>query len=98
MLIKYRKYPNSMSVFFCIRIIERTNLLGHFQLVTIVSRLKQKHHWTRMSDDTIRVIHQCLVCKRHQNQAALEYPARSLPIKGIFDHGHSSGIWTTWNS
>ena len=66
-------------------LILNAHLLGHFQILTTVNRLKEKYYWKTMKDDVKKVIDNCMTCIRHQKVPEIHQPAQALAITGIFD-------------
>lgn len=61
-------------------IIEKAHSLGHFQAASTFKRLAEKYFWTKMMDDVVRVVKQCIVCHRHQKTLPKNHPAISSDI------------------
>ena len=66
-------------------LVKKAHLLGHFQAETTMNRLKERYFWPKMAKDVALCIKHCLACIRNREGKVLEHPARSLPVRGIFD-------------
>ena len=63
----------------------KAHLLGHFQVESTLSRLKEEYHWKNMLRDVERVVSQCEECRKDHRVVPMEHPAKALNVNGIFD-------------
>ena len=63
----------------------RAHLLGHFQVESTLSRLKEEYYWRNMIKDVELVVSQCVECRKEHRVVPMEHPAKALEVSGIFD-------------
>ena len=78
----YKKVPKAADR---MDIATKAHLLGHFQVESTLSRLKEEYHWKNMLRDVERVVSQCEECRKDHRVVPMEHPAKALNVNGIFD-------------
>ena len=66
-------------------IILNAHLLGHFQTLSTMNRIKEKYWWKGMERDTIDVIAKCIPCQENHALIHKEHPARATQISYIHE-------------
>ena len=66
------------------QIILKAHLLGHFENMATIERLKYRYYWRRMYQDVDYYIQRCLTCQRSKGMTPIEHGAKATLIEHIF--------------
>ncbi len=66
------------------QIILKAHLLGHFENMATIERLKNRYYWRRMYQDVDYYIQRCLTCQRSKGMTPIEHSAKATIIEHIF--------------
>jgi hypothetical protein len=66
-------------------IVNRAHVLGHFDAMAVIARIREHFYWPRMVLEVKRIVGQCRVCQRHNIAHITHGVPQSLEVSGLFE-------------
>ena len=66
-------------------ILEIAHLLGHFNALTTINRIKNQYWWPKMLKDAIKIVNECFQCKANNVGRIFFHRAQSTRVSSLFE-------------